>query len=310
MHAPPRRGPPKTSPRAPRIAAEPPRAYAYGDRPLREEIVRSVAGDGERAAVVTRNSFGCLVLNTAGVLFVDVDLPRAVERRTRRLARPVVRPWREAEESDEPAGEPRSRGSKRGCGATQATASASIARAAGFAIWRRAACSIRHRTRWPRCSASSAAIPCTCACAAPSRASARGSRRSPGGAGSRRRLHASLTRRPSGKRRFSNGSTATTPAASVMRSASRCRASETTSSAPTSRRSSEPARRSDALRAPGCHSRDSSARAEILLPSCPLRERLLGGERSPRRGDVATSSEPSRPAGLPAATASLTTFTL
>src|SRR6476619_7197959 len=52
-------------------AAVPPRAYAYGDRPLREEIVRSV--DGERAAVVTRNSFGCLVLNTAGVLFVDVD---------------------------------------------------------------------------------------------------------------------------------------------------------------------------------------------------------------------------------------------
>jgi hypothetical protein len=55
-------------------AAVPPRAYAYGDRPLREEIVRSV--DGERAAVVTRNSFGCLVLNTAGVLFVDVDLPQ------------------------------------------------------------------------------------------------------------------------------------------------------------------------------------------------------------------------------------------
>jgi hypothetical protein len=57
-------------------ATVPSRAYAYGDRPLREEIVRSVDGDGERAAVVTRNSFGCLVLNTAGVLFVDVDLPQ------------------------------------------------------------------------------------------------------------------------------------------------------------------------------------------------------------------------------------------
>jgi hypothetical protein len=54
---------------------EPPRAYAYGDRPLREEVVRSIAGEDERAAVVTRNAFGCLVLNTAGVLFVDVDLP-------------------------------------------------------------------------------------------------------------------------------------------------------------------------------------------------------------------------------------------
>jgi hypothetical protein len=58
------------------LASEPLRAYAYGDRLLREEIVRSAGGDGERAAVVTRNSFGCLVLNTAGVLFVDVDLPR------------------------------------------------------------------------------------------------------------------------------------------------------------------------------------------------------------------------------------------
>jgi hypothetical protein len=64
-------------------AAVPPRAYAYGDRPLREEIVRSV--DGERAAVVTRNSFGCLVLNTAGVLFVDVDLPQVSSGRLGRL---------------------------------------------------------------------------------------------------------------------------------------------------------------------------------------------------------------------------------
>jgi hypothetical protein len=59
--------------RAARTAA-PPRAYAYGDRPLREAVVRSLAGKGELAAVVTRNAFGCLVLNTAGVLFVDVDL--------------------------------------------------------------------------------------------------------------------------------------------------------------------------------------------------------------------------------------------
>jgi hypothetical protein len=54
---------------------EPPRSYAYGDRPLREEVVRALAGEGARAAAVTRNAFGCLVLNTAGVLFVDVDLP-------------------------------------------------------------------------------------------------------------------------------------------------------------------------------------------------------------------------------------------
>src|SRR5206468_2344650 len=30
---------------------------------------------GELAGVITRNSYGCLVLNTARVMFVDVDLP-------------------------------------------------------------------------------------------------------------------------------------------------------------------------------------------------------------------------------------------
>ena len=57
-------------------SGEPPRAYLYGERPMREEVVRELAaGVGGPAAVVTRNSFGCLVLNTARVMFVDVDLP-------------------------------------------------------------------------------------------------------------------------------------------------------------------------------------------------------------------------------------------
>jgi hypothetical protein len=57
-------------------SGEPPRAYLYGERPMREEVLREFdAGDGGPAAVVTRNSFGCLVLNTARVMFVDVDLP-------------------------------------------------------------------------------------------------------------------------------------------------------------------------------------------------------------------------------------------
>ena len=37
--------------------------------------VKSKTATGEVAAVVTRNSYGCLVLNTARVMFVDVDLP-------------------------------------------------------------------------------------------------------------------------------------------------------------------------------------------------------------------------------------------
>ena len=32
-------------------------------------------GSGEAAAVITRNSYGCLVLNTVRAMFVDIDLP-------------------------------------------------------------------------------------------------------------------------------------------------------------------------------------------------------------------------------------------
>jgi hypothetical protein len=61
-------------------SGEPPRAYLYGERPMREEMVRELAAvDGGPAAVVTRNSFGCLVLNTARVMFVDVDFPHSRE---------------------------------------------------------------------------------------------------------------------------------------------------------------------------------------------------------------------------------------
>jgi hypothetical protein len=42
--------------------------YTYGDRPLREEIVHAV-GD----AVVTRNLYGALVLNTGRAMFIDID---------------------------------------------------------------------------------------------------------------------------------------------------------------------------------------------------------------------------------------------
>jgi len=48
----------------------------YPNRPFREEVMQEIKNDaGETAAVVTRNSYGCLVLNTARVMFVDIDLP-------------------------------------------------------------------------------------------------------------------------------------------------------------------------------------------------------------------------------------------
>src|SRR6185503_17994202 len=52
--------------------------YAYGDRPLREQVLRELKStSGDVIAAVTRNSYGCLILNTAHALFVDADLPPA-----------------------------------------------------------------------------------------------------------------------------------------------------------------------------------------------------------------------------------------
>ncbi|MBP8260660.1 MAG: hypothetical protein KA118_13485, partial [Verrucomicrobia bacterium] len=52
------------------------RGYGYPDRPVREPVLREIrAPDGELAGAITRNSYGALVLNTARVMFADVDLP-------------------------------------------------------------------------------------------------------------------------------------------------------------------------------------------------------------------------------------------
>ena len=53
-----------------------PDRYPYGVRALREEIIREIArGDEATAAIVTRNSYGSLVINAPDVMFVDVDAP-------------------------------------------------------------------------------------------------------------------------------------------------------------------------------------------------------------------------------------------
>jgi hypothetical protein len=52
-----------------------PGKYAYGERPLREEVVQRFENDGRLAAAVTRNSYGSLVLNAVAVLFADIDYP-------------------------------------------------------------------------------------------------------------------------------------------------------------------------------------------------------------------------------------------
>ncbi|MCG8460078.1 MAG: hypothetical protein MI919_27665 [Holophagales bacterium] len=50
----------------------------YYDRPHREEILEEHRRpDGTVFSAITRNAYGCRVLNTASVMFVDVDLPEA-----------------------------------------------------------------------------------------------------------------------------------------------------------------------------------------------------------------------------------------
>jgi hypothetical protein len=50
--------------------------YGYGETPLREEIVESIANaQGEMSAAVTRNGYGSLVLSTDRVMFIDLDFP-------------------------------------------------------------------------------------------------------------------------------------------------------------------------------------------------------------------------------------------
>ncbi len=70
------------------LAGDRPDRYHYGDRPLREEVLETV-GDrkSDLRAVISRNTYGCRILNTASILFVDVDLPPAtfVERLKYRL---------------------------------------------------------------------------------------------------------------------------------------------------------------------------------------------------------------------------------
>ena len=49
---------------------------AGGERAIREETVEQFADDNETYAVISRNSYGCLILNTTDVFFADVDKPK------------------------------------------------------------------------------------------------------------------------------------------------------------------------------------------------------------------------------------------
>ncbi len=65
-----------------------PEGYGYGNRPLREEILETISGEqaDNPVAMVTRNRYGAKVLNTARLLFLDIDIPpQGLLQRLRRL---------------------------------------------------------------------------------------------------------------------------------------------------------------------------------------------------------------------------------
>ncbi len=52
-----------------------PGSYGYGDKPAREEIIEEINGaEGSLVAMVTRNSYGSVILNTTDLMFIDVDV--------------------------------------------------------------------------------------------------------------------------------------------------------------------------------------------------------------------------------------------
>jgi len=51
--------------------------YGYPDRPMREEVLKEFHRGENLVAAVSRNSYGCAVLNTTDAFFIDVDEPHA-----------------------------------------------------------------------------------------------------------------------------------------------------------------------------------------------------------------------------------------
>lgn len=56
----------------------PDKYISYGDRPVREEILNEITDETSNLfAMVTRNRYGAVVLNTSDLMFIDVDVPEA-----------------------------------------------------------------------------------------------------------------------------------------------------------------------------------------------------------------------------------------
>ena len=55
--------------------------YGYPDRPMREPVLQSFSdSSGKPAGAITRNSYGCAVLNAAQMFIADVEVPNSSQR--------------------------------------------------------------------------------------------------------------------------------------------------------------------------------------------------------------------------------------
>ncbi|HVK59831.1 MAG TPA: hypothetical protein VM735_13680 [Candidatus Kapabacteria bacterium] len=62
-----------------RVTHRPPNQYSYGTRPFREQVLRRITdGNGRLTAAISRNQFGCLILNTSNTMFVDIDFAEPI----------------------------------------------------------------------------------------------------------------------------------------------------------------------------------------------------------------------------------------
>jgi len=83
---------------------EKPDRYLYGQQPLREEKLRELRNTkGDVTAIITRNSYGCEILNAAAALFIDIDIPKSslyqniVYFLTKRINQQTLSPRKRAE---------------------------------------------------------------------------------------------------------------------------------------------------------------------------------------------------------------------
>jgi hypothetical protein len=81
-------------------SGRPPMRYLYSDRPLREEVLDELRHRDEVIGLITRNSYGSRVLNTAKAMFIDIDMEGG--RNIMTGERASTHPWFSAGEKNPP----------------------------------------------------------------------------------------------------------------------------------------------------------------------------------------------------------------